>query len=561
MKKLLYVLLILSLVLAFSTANGKDDASATTVTKTVAKKAPPEGAATNNGYPYNLTPVKYDSRDDKYLYGINATILPISDGSFTMEIWRNFSSTVMQGQDESEAFKAMEEATGVKIKWLYPPAGQATDNFNLRVSSNDLPHVFSNPPGYPGGPAKAIDDEVYVDLTPYYDQGMMPNVQYLRETREDINRDWVDDSGRIFKFPVLDIIPTDPWSGMWVREDWVKELGLDLPTTIADWDEMLYAMKKAYGIAPLGLNIDLWYGVRTNYAFAGSYESANEWMHRDGKAAYGPIEPGYKDFLTLLNKWYEDGILDPDFATRDQASYNALMANGGYGAMGMAYGDVGQAKRTGLSIDPDFKLTPVLQPTSYEGQVIHLHQDNSTVRTNANWVSVRSTDENVIEPVIKWLDFNYSQYGGDLCSYGPEGVSVEWEPNGEFKWIHPSLDNDEGLDFWTVYPLFKVHAWGSLRNSASYENEQEVWDCIELWDTQDSSWIMPDNISHTSEESRELANIMTDINTYRDEMTLKFIVGQEPIENFDNFVATIKKMNIDKAIEIKTAALTRYFAR
>jgi ABC-type glycerol-3-phosphate transport system substrate-binding protein len=81
---------------------------------------------------------------------------------------------------------------------------------------------------------------------------MMPNVQYLRETREDINRDWVDDSGRIYKFPVLDIIPTDPWSGMWVREDWVKALGLDLPTTIADWDEMLYAMKKAYGIAPSG---------------------------------------------------------------------------------------------------------------------------------------------------------------------------------------------------------------------------------------------------------------------------------------------------------------------
>jgi hypothetical protein len=153
-------------------------------------------------------------------------------------------------------------------------------------------------------------------------------------------------------------------------------------------------------LLPLGLNIDLWYGVRTNYAFAGSYESANEWMHRNGKAAYGPIEPGYKDFLALLNKWYEDGILDPDFATRDQASYNALMANGGYGAMGMAYGDLGQAKRTGMSIDPNYKLTPVLQPTSYDGQVIHLHQDNSTVRTNANWVSVKALDENVIEPVV-----------------------------------------------------------------------------------------------------------------------------------------------------------------
>jgi putative aldouronate transport system substrate-binding protein len=251
MKKTLYVLLVLAMLFVMSCS--KEEAAVASDTATVEKSSGPvEGAATNNGYPYNLTPVKYDSRADKYLYGINATVLPIVDGDFTMEIWRNFSSTVMQGLDECEAFKAMEKATGVKIKWLYPPAGQATDNFNLRVSSNDLPHIFSNPPGYPGGPAKAIDDEVYVDLTPYYDQGMMPNVQYLRETREDINRDWVDDAGRIFKFPVLDIIPTDPWSGMWVREDWVKELGLDLPTTIADWDEMLYAMKKAYGIAPLG---------------------------------------------------------------------------------------------------------------------------------------------------------------------------------------------------------------------------------------------------------------------------------------------------------------------
>jgi len=44
-------------------------------------------------------------------------------------------------------------------------------------------------------------------------------------------------------------------------------------------------------------------------------------------------------------------------------------------------------------------------------------------------------------------------------------------------------------------------------------------------------------------------------------MTLKFITGQEPIENFDKFVETIKNMGIDRAIEIKTAALQRYYKR
>lgn len=559
MKKMLYVLLILALAFSFVAANGKDEGGTTAAATTTERQAPPEGAATNNGVPYNLQPVKYDSRDDKYLYGINGTVLPIAEG-LTIDIWREFNSTVMQGQDECEAMKAMEEATGIKINWVYPPVGQKQDNFNLRISSNDLPHIFSNPANYPGGYAKAIDDEVFVDCTPYYDQGLMPNIQWLRENNPDINRDIVDDLGRIYKFPVMDIIPTDPWSGLWVRQDWVDELGMDLPTTMDDWDVLLRAMKKEYD-AVLGNEIKLWYGVATNYQFVGAYEAAYEFFHIDGKAKYGPIEPGYKQWLAKMNEWYEEGLIDPDFATRDGSSYDANMANGTYGAFGMAYGSVGQLKITGAKTDPDYKLTPVLQPTSYDGQVIHLHQDNSTVRQNANYMAIRSVDDGIAEQVVQWLDYNFSQYGGDLCSYGPEGVSVKWNADGEYEWIHPSLDNDEGLDFWTVYPLFKMHAWGSLRNSASYEMEQEVWDCIELWDSQDSSWIIPDNVAHTTEEARELANIMTDINTYRDEMTLKFIVGQEPLDSFDNFVETIKKMNIDKAIDIKTAALTRYFAR
>lgn len=121
----------------------------------------------------------------------------------------------------------------------------------------------------------------------------------------------------------MDIIPTDPWSGLWVREDWTKDLGLELPTTMDDWDVMLRAMKENYD-AVLGLEIKKWYGVRVNYQFVGSYEAAYEWMHRDGDAAYGPIEPGYKDFLAKMNEWYEAGLIDPDFATRDQSSYNAL---------------------------------------------------------------------------------------------------------------------------------------------------------------------------------------------------------------------------------------------
>lgn len=519
----------------------------------------PEGKDTNNGRPYNLSPTKHDSRDDEYLYGINATKLPITEDDVTLVIWRSFNSSVIQGLDENEAIQEFEKRTGVKTEFVYPPVGQEEDNFNLRIASDDIPHIFSDPPEYAGGYRKAVEDDIYLELTPYYDKDLMPNIKWLRENYEEIDRDIVDDDGGMYFFPMIDIVPTHPWSGLWVRADWLEELGLDIPETIDDWEEMLKTMKEAKGIAPLGFNIENYYGVRANYMFVAAYETGREWINKDGKAIYGPIEPGYKEFLTKMNEWYEAGLIDPDFATRDNDSYHANIANGNVGAAGMAYGEVGQMTKTGRETDPNFELKPVVQPISYDGQEIHLRQNNSIVRDGREFLTTRVLDDDIDEIAVAWKDYWYSQDGGDLCSYGPEGISYEWNEDGEYEWIYPELDNDEGLDFWSLYSMFKLgDGWGHLRNSAAYEFEPEVHESIETWSTQKADWVMPENVSHTTEEAKELANIMVDINTYRDEMTLKFIMGQEPISKFDDFVATIKGMNIDRAIEIKNAALERY---
>ena len=541
------------------TAGGS--AASDQATAGVSASEPAPGKDNNNGRPYNITPMRYDTRADTYLNNINGTRLPVTDKPVTLTIWRGFSSTVMKGLDECEVFKEMERRTGVHVEFLYPTVGQEKDNFNLRISSNELPHIFSTPPDYNGGYQKAISDGVYLELTPYYDKGLMPNIKFLRENNKDINRDFVDDSGKMCFFPMVDIVPTDPWSGLWARQDWLDELGLQQPKTIDDWDKMLKAMKAAKNVTPLAMNVKDWYGVATNYMFVGSYESGYEWINKEGKALYGPIQPGYLSWLTKMNEWYKAGLIDPDFATRDYESYNANIANGKIGAFGLAYGELGQILKTGQSQDAKFALKPLLQPTSYDGQVIHLHQDNSTVRGDREFFTVKLKDDGLDEVAAKWKDYWYSQDGGDLCSYGPEGVSYKWKDDGEYEWIYPKLKNDDGLDFWTLYPLFKLHNWGYLRNSAAYEMQPEVFECIKLWDTQDSSWLVPDNISQTPEESTELASIMTDINTYRDEMTLKFIMGQEPLSGFDAFVQKVKSMNIDRATEIRTAAINRYGQR
>ncbi len=92
-KKFVQFAMVLMLVMAMVMAagcgsgDGKDvardtpsdkPADATKAPETSAdgnEEMPEEGPDTNNGRPYNLIPVKYDNRADKYLYGINATKL------------------------------------------------------------------------------------------------------------------------------------------------------------------------------------------------------------------------------------------------------------------------------------------------------------------------------------------------------------------------------------------------------------------------------------------------------------------------------------------------------
>ena len=81
-----------------------------------------------------------------------------------------------------------------------------------------------------------------------------------------------------------------------------------------------------------------------------------------------------------------------------------------------------------------------------------------------------------------------------------------------------------------------------------------------LWmETLNEMWLPP--VYPTPEESREFAKLMSEINTYSQEMMVKFIMGAEPIDKLPEFQATLKKMNIDRASEIMRAQLKRYFAR
>ena len=73
--------------------------------------------------------------------------------------------------------------------------------------------------------------------------------------------------------------------------------------------------------------------------------------------------------------------------------------------------------------------------------------------------------------------------------------------------------------------------------------------------------LVPGGVSLTSDESRTVSEVMTEIKTYMSELALKIICGEASLEDWDAAVANLDGMGIQKAIDAEQAALDRFNAR
>jgi putative aldouronate transport system substrate-binding protein len=99
------------------------------------------------------------------------------------------------------------------------------------------------------------------------------------------------------------------------------------------------------------------------------------------------------------------------------------------------------------------------------------------------------------------------------------------------------------------------------RYSEQYLNMPEQQQAVSIWQKTDMAKYQMPLVTPTPEESAEFAKIMTDVNTLVDEMTLKIILGAEPLEAYEKYVEKMNSIKLSRAIEIKKAALERYNKR
>ncbi|MCZ8520354.1 MULTISPECIES: extracellular solute-binding protein [Paenibacillus] len=486
----------------------------------------------------------------------------------TLSSWEQMDtnlSTFYPNLADSPFGKRLEKETGVKVTYTHPADGQSKDQFNLLIASNKLPDLIEynwsgGNASYPGGPEKAIADQVILPLNKYI-EAHAPNLKKLLQQDPELDKMIKTDSGQYYAFPMVRPDNGLVFRGPMIRKDWLDELKLDVPTTIDEWHTVLTAFKQQKGAsAPFSALYQNELNIQD--AFIGAYRTANRFYIDDGgKVRFGPIDPQFKEALTLLRSWYAEGLLDKDFALHtDTKSLDNQMMSGSSGAtVHLLSGGMGRWMDAGKKKDPRFQLVAAPYPTLKKGERAFIGQRD--FKYNPAVGKAVTGESQHPELAVRWLDYAYSPQGSMLFNFGIEGESYTMEA-GVPKFTDAIAKNGKYTLQQMVSQYTKPNGpyLGDSRKSFNTFKEQD--EAVKIWSETDAAkHVMPLFITPTVEESKEIAKRNTAILSYKEEMFVKFVMGKEPIDNFDAYVKRIQEMGIGEVTKIYQAAYDRYNQR
>lgn len=186
-----------------------------------------------------------------------------------------------------------------------------------------------------------VENDLVEDLTEVFESCTSPRIKEMYESYGGDLLEAGKFNGKLMAVPET-VIDHGPCL-MWLRKDWMDELGLKEPETLEDAFRIVEAfvengMGAEDGQEPVGLVCDteLIGSTSSNYSIDPVFDSfgANpqRWVKKDGKIVYGSLTEETRQALGYLHGLYEKGILDRNFALRANNNLRDLVVEGRCGA-------------------------------------------------------------------------------------------------------------------------------------------------------------------------------------------------------------------------------------
>lgn len=490
---------------------------------------------------------------------------PVADGSETLTYWYSYPPFVPNFLDDvsnKEIYLAINEAVGVNIQVVGFSLVNASEQFQLMIASGDYTDIiYGFGSQYSGSVEGAVEDEIIMDLSDKLEEFAPDYCNYLYSD-EEVNLAVHTDAGYIPSFCGINDEARSVNGGLIIRTDYLDAVGMEMPSTYEELEEALIAFKNELNVpAPYWSN-PAGYVVETT----AGYGISPGFYVEDNTVKYGFYEEGFYDYLTMMNRWFTEGLLYSDFAAQSASQQFPPSDMVNNSQVGVWFNSLNEMRSysSETSTDPNFAISGLPVPAGEEGATTHFSTVTSKVDTRGgNFISTNCSDP---ELAMAWCNYWYTEEGCLLANYGIEGKSWERDADGNPQFTDLVVNNpDMAFDIAiSVYCEFNGGGYYIL-NAKTDSNYTEVQlEARKNWLTNsDTAYNYPGYASLNADESSVYSTYIGDITTYVEEMTLKYITGGEPLteESFATYKQTMDEFGMQECIEVYQAAYDRYLQR
>jgi putative aldouronate transport system substrate-binding protein len=496
----------------------------------------------------------------------NATGFPIVKEKVTLNFF--IAKMAVAGPlEDMQVLKDYEAKTNVHINWSAVPQENAEEKKNLLFAGNDLPDAFMNA-------LKPKDEVLYgsqkllVPLNQLIEQ-YAPNIKKMFADHPDVKKAITTTDGNIYGLPQYFEQPDHVRipDKFYINVAWLQKLNLTMPKTTDELYTVLKAFKTGdpngngkadevpmlfYNAAPNASVVD-YYSFNNFFSLFSAFGITDYFMVKDGKVTAGFMQEGYKDALKFTAKLYAEKLLDNESFTMNEAQARAK--GSAKDSVAGSFSKMAEFQLVGNDKVKDYDVIPPLKGP--KGDQVYRVFPTASLKA---MFAITKVNKNP-EATIRWIDYAYSDMGGLEFSAGPENVSWKW--NDKDKQIIENINPPKDVTF---AEFRHKHTLGAMtpyyRSSTikSVENAQQI-----RLGAQAKKYfgfmpkeIFPD-VYVASGDAQKRAELATTISPYVQMMMAKFISGQASVDSeWDNYLATLKKMGMDDLLKIQQASYDVY---
>ncbi|MFY0681110.1 MAG: extracellular solute-binding protein [Thalassovita sp.] len=435
-----------------------------------------------------------------------------------------------------------------------------TEALNLMLASGNIPDIvgssrikdFVNQYGPEGAfiPLNDLIDEHAPNIKAYYDE------------RPDIAAAVKAADGQMYYIPYL---PDGKYGrAYWIRTDWLNNLGLEVPQTVEEYENVLRAFKtqdpNGNGVAdevpffarqwPEFIRlVTLWDGR------AHGSDTYHDFHVSEGKITHGYIGEGYREGIKNLARWYDEGLIDSEVFTRGSSSRDYLFSENLGGSTHDWFASTGGYNRLSADIE-GFELKAMAPPASVSGKRVEEHR---RILVKPDGWAIGHTNEHAVE-TIKYFDFWFSEEGRRLANFGVEGEHYEMVDG---KPIFTQAFLDAG-------PVNRsLNAVGSQLQGRGYfqdYNYEIQWtnefalEGIALYDQGD--YLIPDflGVAFNADEQKVYDKHWGSVRDYMLERQQAWILGNgDVVAEWDDYMAQLEKLGLSEVLEVMQSAYERQY--